>query len=58
MEEKRYKIIYKGKTAQGRQAEEVKRNLASLLKLGDEKIEQLFSGKAVIIAKNVGYDSA
>jgi hypothetical protein len=58
MEEKRYKIIYKGKTAQGRQVEEVKRNLASLLKLGNEKIEQLFSGKAVIIAKNVGYDSA
>jgi hypothetical protein len=58
MEEKRYKIIYKGKTAQGRQVEEVKRNLASLLKLGNQKIEQLFSGKPVIIAKNVGYDSA
>jgi hypothetical protein len=58
MEEKRYKIIYKGKTAQGRQVEEVKRNLASLLKLGNEKLEQLFSGKPVIIAKNVGYDSA
>ncbi len=58
MEEKRYKIIYKGKTAQGRQVEEVKRNLASLLKLGNEKIEQLFSGKPVIIARNVGYESA
>jgi hypothetical protein len=58
MEEKRYNIIYKGKTAQGRQDEEVKRNLASLIKLGNEKIELLFSGKPVIIAKNVGYDSA
>jgi hypothetical protein len=58
MEQKRYKIIYKGKTAQGRPVEEVKRNLASLLKLGNEKIEQLFSGKPVIIAKNVGHDSA
>ena len=42
MEAQRYKVIYKGKTAQGRQTEEVKRNLASLFKLGDEKIEHLF----------------
>ena len=58
MDENRYTIIYKGKTAQGRQVDEVKRNLTSLLKLGNEKIEQLFSGKPVIIAKNVGYESA
>ena len=58
MEEKRYKIIYKGKTAPGQRVEQVKRNLASLLKLSNEKIEPLFSGKPIIIAKNVGYDAA
>jgi hypothetical protein len=58
MEEKRYKIIYKGKTARGWQVDEVKRNLASILKLSNEKIAQLFSGKPVIIAKNVSRESA
>ncbi len=58
MEEKRYKIIYKGKTAPGQQAEQVKRNLASLLKLSNEKIGQLFSGKPIIIAKDLGHAAA
>jgi hypothetical protein len=58
MDDKRYNIIYTGKTAPGRQTEEVKRNLASLFKLSKEKIDQLFSGNPVIIAKNVNHPSA
>ncbi len=58
MPEKSYRIIYKGKVAQGRGIGEVKRNLTSIFKLGPEKVEQLFSGKPVIIAKDAGYESA
>jgi len=58
MDEKRYKIIYKGKIAQGQQIEQVKLSLASLLNLSHEKTEQLFCGKPIIVAKNVNYDTA
>jgi len=58
MPDKSYRIIYQGKVAQGRTVEEVKRNLASLFKLSAEKTAQLFSGKRVVIAKNVAYTSA
>ncbi|MGD2270221.1 MAG: DUF4234 domain-containing protein [Desulfobacterales bacterium] len=58
MQDQRYNIVYRGKTAPGRQTEEVKRNLASLFKLSREKINQLFSGNPVTIAKNVSHQSA
>ena len=58
MSEKDYKIVFRGKLAHGRRVDEVKLNLASLLKLSNEKIEQLFCGKPVIVAKNINYDSA
>ena len=58
MPEERYRISYRGKVAQGRNVEEVKRNLKSLFKLSNAKVEKLFSGKAFVVAKNVDYDSA
>jgi hypothetical protein len=58
MPEQDYRITYQGKVAQGRDVGEVKRNLTSLFKLSDEKVEKLFSGKAFVVAKNVDYDSA
>ena len=58
MPEKRYSIFFSGKVAQGHGIEEVKRNLASTFKLGDEKIEQLFTGKQVMIKKDADYQSA
>jgi len=58
MPEERYRITYQGKVAQGRNVAEVQRNLRSLFKLSDQKVEKLFSGKAFVVAKNVDYDSA
>jgi hypothetical protein len=58
MSENSYRIIYQGKIAQGHSVEEVKRNLTSLFKLSAEKMEQLFSGKKFVVAKNVNYEAA
>ena len=56
--EKRYKILYSGKVAKGRDLDEVKRNLKSLFKVGDSKIEQLFSGRVIVIKDSVDYEAA
>jgi len=56
--EKRYKVLFSGKVAKGRDLDEVKRNLISLFKVGDSKIEQLFSGKVFVIKESVDYESA
>jgi hypothetical protein len=58
MSEKRYRILFGGKVAQGRDPEEVKRNLSSIFKLTDGKAEQFFTGKQVVIKKNLSYQSA
>jgi hypothetical protein len=58
MSENSYRIIYQGKIAQGHSVEEVKRNLTSLFKLSAKKMEQLFSGKKFVVAKNVDYEAA
>jgi len=51
MPEEHYRITYQGKVAQGRNVGEVKRNLTSLFKLSDEKVEKLFSGKAFVVRR-------
>ena len=58
MEKASYNIIFRGEIAEGRDIEEVKKNLASLFKVSDEKIEQLFSKRAVNIKKNVEHATA
>ena len=55
--EKRYKILFSGKVAKGRGLDEVKRNLKSLFKVGDSKIEQLFSGRVIVIKDSVDYEA-
>ena len=55
--EKHYKIIFSGKIAKVRNPDEVKRNLKSIYKVGDSKIEQLFSGRLVVIKDSVDYES-
>ncbi len=53
MEKASYNIIFRGEIIEGRDTEEVKKNLASLFKVGDDKIEQLFLKREVSIKKNV-----
>jgi len=54
---KRYKILFNGKVAKGRDLDEVKRNLKSLFKVGDSKIEQLFSGRVIVIKDSIDYEA-
>ena len=56
--EKRYHIEFDGKIIPGWGFEEVKANLAKLLKANEEKLYQLFSGRRFIIKKNVDYQTA
>ncbi len=58
MSEKRYRILFGGKVGGGHDTEEVKRNLSSIFKLTDGKVEQFFTGKQVVIQKNLSYQSA
>ena len=54
----RYNVIFDGKTTRGRDVGRVKESLKSLLKTDDRGIDRLFSGRPVIIRKNVDAASA
>jgi uncharacterized Tic20 family protein len=58
MSEKRYHIEFSGKIIPGWNIDEVKANLARLLKANEEKLYQLFSGRHFIIKKNADYQTA
>jgi hypothetical protein len=54
----RYKVIFNGKTVDGCQCEDVKRHLGALLKTDQNKIDRLFSGRWVVIKRDVDYQTA
>jgi uncharacterized Tic20 family protein len=58
MSEKRYHIEFNGNIIPGWDIDEVKANLARLLKANEEKLYQLFSGRRFIIKKNVDHQTA
>ena len=58
MSEKLYHIEFSGKIIPGWDMDEVKANLAGLLKANEEKLYQLFSGRRFIIKKNTDYQTA
>ncbi len=53
MADQTYTLIFEGNIAEGHNVAEVKTNLASLLKKDIEEIELLFSGKPVVIKKEM-----
>jgi rubrerythrin len=55
MSETRYRISFAGEIAQGRNREEVKRNLARIFKIDSNKAEQLFTGNPVVIKNNADH---
>ena len=55
MEKASYNIIFRGEIAEGQDIDEVKKNMAALFKVSDEKTEQLFSKRAVNIKKSVDH---
>lgn len=48
-----YNIIFEGKTVPGKEIDLVKKALMNILKADDQSIDRLFSGKRVLIRKNV-----
>jgi len=58
MSEKQYVIEFTGKIIPGWEIEEVKANLANLLKADESKITRLFSGKRFVIKKNIDQQDA
>ena len=53
-----YKLVFDGTISDGYQVDDVKKNLASILKANENQIELLFSKPEVIIKKNLDYESA
>jgi uncharacterized Tic20 family protein len=58
MSEKQYVIEFAGKIIPGWEIEEVKSNLAKLLKADENKITRLFSGNRFVIKKNIDQQNA
>ena len=54
MSEKLYNLEFAGQIIPGWDIDEVKANLARLLKANEEKILDLFSGQRFLIKKNAG----
>ncbi len=48
-----YKLIYRGEVQEGQHAAVVKKRLGKLLKLEGDRLEMLFTGKAVVLKKSV-----
>ena len=53
-----YQLVFNGTVSDGHNLNEVKRNLASLFKTDEAKIEQLFTQLPFIVKRNVDYDGA
>ncbi len=53
-----YKLVFDGTISDGYQVDDVKKNLAMLLKANEQQIELLFSKPEVVIKKNLDYESA
>lgn len=58
LDEQKYNVIYAGAIAQGFNATDVKAGFVSQMKIPEDKIEQLFSGKRVILKKALNNQKA
>jgi len=57
MSQDKYRVIFKGEIQEGASPDDVKTKLAKILKLSDEKAAKLFSGKPIVIKKNVSQET-
>jgi hypothetical protein len=53
MSDERYEIAFSGQIADGADLEQVKQNVARVFKADDQRLAQLFSGKRVLIKREV-----
>ena len=55
---KKYKISYDGKCVNNRDIQDVKQNLAKLLKIDFNKVEIFFNGNSIDLKSNIDYETA
>ena len=53
-----YQLVFNGTISDGHKLDQVKRNLASLFKINEAKVDQMFDRLPIVVKKNVDYDSA
>ena len=53
-----YRVLFNGETIPGQDVQSVKKNLAVIFRLGDDKIERFFSGRRFVIKNDLDYQSA
>lgn len=58
MNEEKYDLVFKGQLAKSVDINVAKRNLSALFKISPEKTDALFSGKPVVLKRNLDADSA
>lgn len=58
MSEEKYDLVFKGQLVKSVELNNAKQNLSALFKIGPEKTEALFSGKPVVLKRNLDADSA
>jgi hypothetical protein len=58
MAEQLYRVIFEGEILEGNQVQEVKRALAKLYAIREDKVERFFSGKRLAVKKDVDYETA
>jgi TM2 domain-containing membrane protein YozV len=57
MSQDKYRVVFKGEIQDGASPDDVKPKLAKILKLSDEKVAKLFSGKPIVIKKNASQET-
>ena len=55
---KQFNVVFGGAVSGGHKIEEVKKNLATLFKADEKKIDQLFEAPQVVLKRNIDYDQA
>ncbi len=53
-----YQLVFNGTISDGHEITEVKRNLASLFKTNEAKIDRLFANLPIVVKRDVDYDDA
>ena len=58
MSDEKFNLVFKGELAKSFTLEQAKANLSKLFKISGPKLDALFSGKPVILKKNMDFDTA
>ena len=58
MSDEKYDVVFRGQLAKGFSIDDAKKNIGALFKLPALKVEALFSGKRVVIKKNIDCEAA